>query len=312
MQISVIIPTRNRHEKLKKTIECLQKQTLNEDDYEIIVVDDGSTPPVQKSEINIKTLRLEGVERSIARNSGAEAANGELLVFVDDDMEVSETFLAEHLNTHLEFNDALLVGRVSLPDDFLKTPFGSFRQKLEQDVVPLKGGLTDVQNLCTAQNMAINKERFQQLGGFDSNIVSCEDQDFALRHRAREGRTVFVSKALAIHQDNATDIRAYCKRCEWGMENMIPYCKRHTDFQDNIEREKTNGYLQFGKEPLSRSFRKVVVSFLSFKPFVEILFLLTNLIERIAPNSSFLVRLYSLLIGLHNFRGYRNGLKKFS
>lgn len=312
MQISVIIPTRNRHDKLKRTIELLQKQTLDEDDYEIIIVDDGSTPPVEIADKKIKVLRLEGVERSIARNSGAEMSSGELLVFVDDDMEVSETFLAEHLTAYCAFKDALLVGRVSLSDDFLKTPFGSFRQKLEQDVVPLKGGLTDVQNLCTAQNMAISKDSFQELSGFDSNIVSCEDQDFALRHRARDGRTVFVSQALAIHQDNATNIRTYCRRCEWGMENMIPYCKRHSDFQDNIEREKTNGYLQFGNEPLSRSFRKVVVSFLSFKPFVEILFLLTNLFERIAPNSRFLIRLYSLLIGLHNFRGYRKGLSKFS
>lgn len=307
MLISVIVPTRNRHEKLKRTIECLQKQTLNAKDYEIIVVDDGSTKPVEI--LGIKVLRLEGVERSVARNTGAENAKGELLVFVDDDMEVGETFLAEHLKVYREWSDALLVGHVSLPEEFLKTSFGKFRQELEQAVVPPKGGLTDVQNLCTAQNMAISKERFLSLGGFDSNIVSCEDQDFALRHRANNGRTVFVYDALAIHQDNALDIRSYCKRNLWGMENMIPYCKRHADFEDNVERENTNGFIKLGKEPLARSFRKAIMSFLSFKLFVEILFLIAGFLERFAPNSLLLNRIYSLLIGIHIFRGYRRGLK---
>ena len=121
MLISVIVPTRNRHEKLKRTIECLRNQTLDAKDYEIIVVDDGSAKPVELNHKDIKVLRLEGVERSIARNTGAENANGELLVFVDDDMEVFETFLAEHLKAFREYADALLVGRVSLPEDFLKT-----------------------------------------------------------------------------------------------------------------------------------------------------------------------------------------------
>ena|GEM_PF-53193 len=307
MLISVIIPTRNRREKLLRTIESLQKQTLNAEDYEIIVVDDGSTVPVEIS--GVKILRLESVERSIARNTGAKEASGELLVFVDDDMEVCTEFLDEHLKAHREFQDALLVGRVSLSDDFLKTPFGKFRQELEQDVVPLAGGLTDVQNLCTAQNMAISKERFFALGGFDSEIVSCEDQDFALRHRAINGQTAFVKNALAIHHDHATDIRSYCKRSEWGMENMIPYCRRHADFSDNINREEVRGLLKFGREPFSRSAKKIIASVLSLKIFVGVLFFLTNLLERHVPNSRLLKRFYSLLIGLHNFRGYRNGIK---
>lgn len=309
MLLSVIVPTRNRYEKLLKTIESLRKQTLNAEDYEIIVVDDGSTKPVEIS--GVKVLRLEGVERSVARNTGAKIANGELLVFVDDDMEVCQTFLEEHKKAFDEWNDALLVGRVSLSDELLKTSFGKFRQELEQDVVPLKEGLTDVQNLCTAQNMAISKERFFALGGFDSKIISCEDQDFALRHRAENGRTAFVSTALAVHHDDAIDIRAYCRRCEWGMQKMIPYCKRHADFQDNIEREQTNGLLKFRQESFSRSIRKTFSKFLSFQVCIEILFFLTRLAERFAPNSFLLKRLYSLLIGLHNFRGYRKGINEF-
>lgn len=309
-KVSVIVPTRNRHEKLLRTIRSLQKQTLNAEDYEIIVVDDGSTKLVEIS--GVKVLRLEGVERSVARNTGAKEANGELLVFVDDDMEVSETFLEEHLKAFNEWKDALLVGRVSLSEEFLKTPFGQFRQNIEQDVVPLKEGLTDVQNLCTAQNMSIGKERFFALGGFDSKIVSCEDQDFALRHRAKAGRTAFVAKAVAIHHDDAQDIRAYCKRCEWGMQNMIPYCKRHADFQDNIEREAINGFVKFGREPFLRSAKKIIASILSLKGFVSLLFFLTALLKRFAPNSSLLKRFYSLLIGLHNFRGYRKGLENYN
>src|SRR5260370_926492 len=106
MKASIIIPTHNRREKLIETLACLKRQDLGSDQFEIVVVDDGSTFPVVLANDahgpECSVVRLEGLERSAARNAGAAAAKGPILVFVDDDMTVQPGFLANHLRAYHE------------------------------------------------------------------------------------------------------------------------------------------------------------------------------------------------------------------
>jgi GT2 family glycosyltransferase len=314
IELSVIIPTRNRLEKLANTIACLKRQSLAATDYEIIVVDDGSSPPVSlpdgAKEPRSRLLRLEGVERSAARNAGAAAAKGELLVFVDDDMMVATDFLATHLQAHREWPDALVVGAIRLPDDALKEPFGRFRQKLESQGAPQTRRLVSTPNFCAAANMSIPGDWFHSLGGFDCVIASSEDQDLAMRHTTRGGRIAYLPGAEAIHHDNALDIRSYCRRAEWGIENMIPFCLRYPNWPGNIEREIVNGPPRWGGEDLWQSLRKTGKAAFTAMPIKEILFGVAFLLEHLAPNGWALDRVYRLLLGIHIFRGYRRGLKR--
>jgi GT2 family glycosyltransferase len=158
--------------------------------------------------------------------------------------------------------------------------------------------------------MSIARERFLEIGGFDSSIVSSEDQDFALRHSARSGRIVFLPEAKAIHCDDSLDIRSYCRRAEWGSRHMIPFCLRYPDCAENIERHRINAPMKFGQEPLMQSLRKAIKSVLASKPVELILFAVAAFIERVAPNSATLDRTYRLLLGAHIFRGYREGLRR--
>lgn len=315
VRVSVIIPTHNRPDKLAETLTGLREQYLPSADYEIIVVDDGSEPPVVLSEKDegpvCRLIRLKGGERSAARNTGAAMAKGLLLVFIDDDISVGPEFLASHLDAHKEWPDALLAGDIRLPAEMLTLPFVRFRQNLEQHCVPQAGGVTQMRNFCAAANMAISRERFQQLGGFDPAISSSEDQDLALRHTADGGRIVYVPEAKAIHRDHSLDIRSYCLRNEWGSEQMIPFCQRYPWLPDNIERDRINGLVRWGDEPLTQSLRKLVKSALSASACVSILFRLAALLETIAPDSALLDGVYRLLLGAHIFRGYRKGLKRY-
>lgn len=316
IKISVIIPTHNRPDKIADTVAALRQQTLPATDYEILVMDDGSTPPVvltgEIENPKCRVLRLEGVERSAARNAGAAAAQGGLLVFVDDDISVGRDFLASHLTAHTEWPEALLVGAISLPNEALATPFGRFRQKLEQQGVPHKRGVITARNFCAAANMSIVRTIFQNLQGFDPRLSSGEDQDLALRYSNAGGHLAYVPEAKAIHFDSALDIKSYCQRTEWGSENMTPFCQRYADGPDNIERTRINGSLRFGQEPFGLSLRKIVKAVLGRSPFLNGLFHLTILLERTMPQSTALDRLYRLLLGIHLQRGYRKGLKKLS
>jgi len=312
LALSVVIPTRNRPASLAETVSCLSRQELSRSAFEIVVVDDGSVPPVVLSQnepgTRLTVIRRSSGERSGARNAGSAAARGEIIVFVDDDITVRSDFLERHLNAHQRWPGGLVVGSVVLPKEETTTPFVRFRQMLERNGIPEHEGPTEIPNLCTAANMSIARDDFQAIGGFDSDIVSGEDQDFALRHRRRGGTIAFLPEAVATHRDTALTIRTYCRRVEWGSRHLIPFCRRYPEWIDNVRREAVNGALSWGAEPVSASLRKLAKSALYARPFRDGLFLAAWALEHIAPNSKALDRIYRGLIGIHMFRGYRNGV----
>ena len=140
--------------------------------------------------------------------------------------------------------------------------------------------------------------------------MSSEDQDFALRHTGRGGKIVYIPEAEAIHNDNALDIGSYCRRAEWGAEHMVPFCKRYPDWPDNVERETVNGPVRWGREPISQSSRKLLKLGLTISPVLAVLFVVASILERTAPDSLALDRVYRLLLGAHILRGYRKGRKR--
>jgi hypothetical protein len=115
------------------------------------------------------------------------------LLFLDDDMTVGFDFLSAHQRAHEEWPETLVVGSVRLPDEALATPFGRFRQDLEQRATPRLRGLISTRNFCTAANMSISRELFLHLGGFDASLPAARIRS-ALRHTARRGHIAFIPK----------------------------------------------------------------------------------------------------------------------
>lgn len=89
MKYSVIVPVYNRPDEVEELLESLAKQTFG--DFEVVIVEDGSTvrcdAQVQRyrDRLDIKYIYKENEGRSIARNVGIEASEGEVLVFFDSD-----------------------------------------------------------------------------------------------------------------------------------------------------------------------------------------------------------------------------------
>lgn len=311
-RVSIIIPTRDRPDALAETLRTLARQTLRACDYELLVIDDGSTPPASLPTCASATalVRLDGVERSAARNAGARRAQGAILLFVDDDMSVEPQFVEQHLRAHVEWPDALVVGSIELPREATGTPFGRFRQALEATGRPCDRGPVTARNFCTAANMSIARQRFVSLGGFDEALTSGEDQDLALRHTTRGGQIVFVPEARAIHRDDALDLLSYCRRLERGTERIVAFCRRHPDWPDNVARDTVNGPPRWGREPALQSARKVVKALLASPPAIALLVWGARMLERAAPPGARLDRVYRLVIGSFILRGYRRGLQR--
>ena len=105
--LSVVIPTYNRCNILQKTLRalCQQEGATN---FEIIVVDDGSTDATSQVVAALAALapvRLQCIAQpnsgaAAARNRGLQEANGEIVLFLDDDVIGSSALIAEHLRSH--------------------------------------------------------------------------------------------------------------------------------------------------------------------------------------------------------------------
>lgn len=291
---SVIVPTHNRPNEIAETLQHLLG-VRTETDFEIVVVDDGSNPPLSLSSPGVRLVRTPGIERSRARNLGAVFAAGDLLVFLDDDIAVSPDLVSTHQRSAVEFGDVLCVGRISLPGALCRSPFGRFRQLIENSSQARPRGFVGEKNFCTAANMSIRRGTFLALGGFDPAMLSGEDQDLALRFTALGKSIVFLPEADGLHRDHNADIASYCRRHEWGARAMAPLLRRYPDRADSKAR------LRFEK---GFALRRV----LSRRLILALLLRGVSTVERVHGSDRVLLPIYRLLLGLHLFRGFREGL----
>src|SRR5687767_10169141 len=90
MDASIVIPTRDRRESLARCVGALAGQQTSRS-HEVIVVDDGSEPPLQPRDLppvaHLRIVRREGSGPARARNAGIHAATAPVVLFTDDDTE---------------------------------------------------------------------------------------------------------------------------------------------------------------------------------------------------------------------------------
>lgn len=127
MKISFVIPAYNRAHTIKRTVDSLLNQTYTKMEYEIIIVDDGSTDNLRKvidsydseSLKKIKYLYKENGGISDARNYGVSKADGEYIIFVDSDDYVSKNLLKD-INKCISKNIDLIKWQPIFVDDDCK------------------------------------------------------------------------------------------------------------------------------------------------------------------------------------------------
>ena len=152
------------------TLVHLSQQTLPNELFEVIVVDDGSDDPIQEKATvlelpyRLRVICQEHKGPAAARNLGAKYAEGEVLLFLDADMLAEAKLLEAHLIGHEDHKQALIEGlrKTHISE---QTPF--FMQIVDVDTNPRKTPI-DFPEILTC-NMSVQKSIFQKLGGFDEN-----------------------------------------------------------------------------------------------------------------------------------------------
>jgi GT2 family glycosyltransferase len=104
--ISAVIPTHDRVLALQRCLTSLSEQTLDRTRYEVLVIDDASsdeTPALLQRFSGVRTFRQpRNLGPAAARNVGIRAARGRYVLFLDDDVVLPGTLLAQHLAAHDE------------------------------------------------------------------------------------------------------------------------------------------------------------------------------------------------------------------
>ena len=102
MMISIIIPALNEEKYLPKLLNCIKSQTCK--NYEIIVADANSSDNTKKIAKKYGCRIVKGEMPAVGRNNGAKAAKGDILLFLDADVQLNNSFLKNAINEVKERN----------------------------------------------------------------------------------------------------------------------------------------------------------------------------------------------------------------
>lgn len=209
--VSILIPTHNRQRSLNDCIAACKRLQYPQDLVEIVVIDDGSTPPVVLAD-GVRLFRQDQRGPAAARNAAIAKASGEFLVFTDDDCEPSPAWLQELIEIYLE-NPSAMIGGVTvngLPDN----AFASASQCLVDYVYIFFSARADSFQFFTSNNMGGAASELRRLGGFDESfpLPAAEDRDLC----ERWGLLRLAPKAIVIHRHPLTLSRYWHQHLRYG------------------------------------------------------------------------------------------------
>jgi glycosyltransferase involved in cell wall biosynthesis len=206
MEVSAVVPTRNRSRLLPMTLRSVLRQS--DVRLEIVVVDDASTDETRDVVAAFGDPRIRLIRNATpmgpnaARNRGAKEARGEWLAFVDDDDLWAPTKLARQVGVATEDGYAWVYAGAVNVDDHLRIIHGA----PAPDPAAVVAALPHSNPIpAGASNVMIHRDAFEAVGGFNQDLRACEEWDLWLRLARIEspGRVPSPLVAYRMHAGNA-------------------------------------------------------------------------------------------------------------
>jgi glycosyltransferase involved in cell wall biosynthesis len=203
---SIVIPLYNKEESIQNTLQSVLRQSFT--DFEVIVVDDGSTDlscerVEELNDVRVRIFKKKNGGVCSARNKGIEESKYDYIAFLDADDYWEPNYLKEQLHLITDFPDAALWGCA------FGFKFGDKKQQIDhvlpinyRDFVSNYFGLRRKTDLFHTSAVVIKKEAFAEVGMFDIRIKYGEDLDMWYRI-INHFPVVFFNKTLAYYQQEA-------------------------------------------------------------------------------------------------------------
>jgi glycosyltransferase involved in cell wall biosynthesis len=230
MRASIIIPTYNRVDRLKQVLAELEKQDFSLEDFEVLVVSDGSTDGTDhflrayQTPLRLCPLFQQNQGPAAARNTGIAQAKEDILIFVDDDVVPSASLVREHMRCHANGCDNIVVlGPMLTPPDFNMLPWVKWEQAMlmkQYDAMKQRLWEPTARQFYTG-NSSVAKKAVYEVGGFDTSFFRAEDVELAYRLAAREMHFLFNPQAVGYHYAQRSFKSWLATPYAYGMNDVI-------------------------------------------------------------------------------------------
>lgn len=263
---SIIIPTYSRPQQIRDCLQSLTFLNYCRDDFEVIVVDDGSPMDIQPivtsfvDKLNVQLIKQSNSGPAKARNTGAEAAVGRFLVFTDDDCQ-----------PHSDWLKAFYFGFQTAPDSMLG---GHTINKLSDNIYAEASQLLidylyqyyslDGQKhlFFTSNNIALPKELFKTIGCFSINfpLAAGEDREFCDRLIEAGYSLKYIPEAKINHVHYLTLPKFWQQHFNYGRGSYVFHQIQAQRQQHKINVEPLSFYLNLLRYPLMcKSFSQGII-----------------------------------------------------
>lgn len=255
---SIIIPTYNRPQRLATCLNALAQLKYAAENFEVIVVDDGSQVSLEpaiasfqdKLDLTVITQTNSGPAK--ARNVGAAAAKGQFLVFTDDDCTPDAdwlTFIAEQLAAA---PDCLVGGQTInvLTQNLCSTA----SQLLIDYLYHYYNSSSSQAHFFTSNNLALSAKLFHQMGGFNANfpLAAGEDRELCDRWSESGYSMIYTPEAIVYHAHQLTLCGFWRQHFNYGRGAYYFHESRFTRGANQITVEPVTFYLDLLKYPLTQ------------------------------------------------------------
>jgi GT2 family glycosyltransferase len=235
VKTDVVIATFNRAEPLRRTLDGLARQTLQ--DFEVIVADDCSTVPASRSLASyeapfpLRVLRTSSNGGpAAARNLAVESSSADLILFIDDDVVPDIELVAEHRRNLAALGArGVSIGPLRAPGDWKPTPWNRWEaDSLEVEYGRMAGGdYRATWRQFFTGNAMLHRAAFVEVGGFDPAFKRAEDIEFAYRLAKNGASFGFEPRAIGWHYARRTlaswrNIPSQYAECDVRIASMHP------------------------------------------------------------------------------------------
>jgi GT2 family glycosyltransferase len=255
-KVSVVVACYNGERTLRACLESLGR--LHYPDYEIILVDDGSTdatPKIAQEFATVRCLHQSNHGLSVARNTGVAAATGEVVAFTDADCRADADWL------HFLIGDLLAGGYVGIGGHNLLPPEDS---RVAAAVMVSPGGPTHVMftdrevEHIPGCNMAFYKWALDDIGGFDPIFHKAgDDVDLCWRLQTRGHRIGFSPGGLVWHYRRST-VREYLRQQSGYGEAEAVLARKHPERFNLLGGALWRGCIYSAAQPAVRLQRSMI------------------------------------------------------
>jgi len=240
IEISVVVPTYGRSEILRTLLRALDAQTLPADRFEVVVVDDGTVPPIEielaAHAYSITLLRQANAGPGAARNLAFEHARGPLVLILNDDAVPAPDLLAGHIAAQASAPPkTAILGSFPFTARSLKSPFVRLLSEttLLFDYVRMKDrGTYGWQNFWTC-NLSLPLQVLREVGGFDGATFReaiCEDVELGYRLEQLGWRVHYRADLVCEHDHVVTPSGYFQRALRLGVNSAKMYAK-HGDIE---------------------------------------------------------------------------------